>query len=283
VHSSDLRAFVAFADALNFTHAARAVHLSQPALFACVKRLGEQVGAPLYERRGRALALTVAGEQLALHGRDVLEGERALLASVRGDDDAATSCTLAIGEGALTHVVSEHVAAFARAHPRVLRVSIADGPAALALVSKGSAHVAVVAGNVRDDHDALVSRAIVKSHVVAIGARALLQPREALSLVELATLPLVLPPRGRPLRDQVDAALALHGLTPRVVVEASGWGALVALARLACGVALVNDVVALPRGVVARPVEGLAPVVYRAVRRRRSTALGLELFRILAP
>ena len=154
-------------------------------------------------------------------------------------------------------------------------------------MAKGNAHVAVVAGTVRDDDGALVAlvaRTLVKSRVVAVGTRALLgDDTSVLSLIELATLPLVLPPRGRPLRDSVDAALSPHGLAPRVAVEASGWGALVALARLACGVALVNDVVTLPRGVVARPVEGLAPVVYRVVRRRRSTALALELFRALAP
>ena len=279
--SGDLRAFVAFAEALNFTHAARAVHLSQPALFALVKRLAQAIGAPLYHKRGRALALTPAGDQLLSHARDVVAAERTFLSLVRGEDDQAV-CVLACGEGALTHVVGEQVATFARAHPRRLRVVIADGAAALAAVERGSAQVAVVAGPIVIGEE-LVTRSLRKSRVLAVATRAILGPviaadaARAITLPALAMLPLVLPPPGRPLRVAIDEALAAHGLVARVAVEASGWQAALLLARLGCGVALVNDVVTLPKGLVARAVDGLAPVVYRTLARRRRSALANEL------
>lgn len=280
MNTSELRAFVAFAEALNFTHAARAVHLSQPALFALVKRLAEAVGVPLYEKRGRALALTAAGERLRAHAGDVVDAERAFLSAVRGEDDNAV-CVLACGEGALTHVVGEQVAAFARAHPQRLRVVIADGAAAFASVARGAAHVAVVAGPLAAS-DELVARSLRRSRVLAVGTRALLESgSEALTLASLAALPLVLPPPGRPLRTAIDDALAEHGHAARVAVEASGWQAALLLARLGCGVALVNDVVTLPKGLVARAVEGLAPVVYRTLARRRRSTLATELLREL--
>ena len=56
-----LEAFIAFAERLNFTHAARALHLSQPALFVQISKLGEAVGVPLYFRQGRQLQLTMLG------------------------------------------------------------------------------------------------------------------------------------------------------------------------------------------------------------------------------
>ncbi|HBQ14955.1 MAG TPA: transcriptional regulator, partial [Myxococcales bacterium] len=67
-----LRAFVVFAEHLNFTRAAEALHLSQPALHVQVKKLGEQLEVTLYERRGRALVLTDEGREVLAFGRELL-------------------------------------------------------------------------------------------------------------------------------------------------------------------------------------------------------------------
>ena len=64
--SGDLKAFAAFADTLNFTHAAQKVHLPQPALFPLVKRLATQVDAPLYDWEEKLwLSLETARQALA--------------------------------------------------------------------------------------------------------------------------------------------------------------------------------------------------------------------------
>jgi uncharacterized membrane protein YgcG len=76
--------------------------------------------------------------------------------------------------------------------------------------------------------------------------------------------------RRPPLRVAVEALLAGRGLGPaRVVAEASGWEAMLTLARLNVGVALINDIVPCPPTLVSRPVRGLPAVVYRCVTRRR--------------
>ena len=56
-----LFAFAVFAEHLSFTHAAKRLGLSQPALHVQVKKLSESVGVPLYTKRGKALVLTAAG------------------------------------------------------------------------------------------------------------------------------------------------------------------------------------------------------------------------------
>ena len=53
-----LEAFVAFAERMSFTHAARDLHISQPALHVQIARLTEALGVRLYRREGRALVLT---------------------------------------------------------------------------------------------------------------------------------------------------------------------------------------------------------------------------------
>jgi DNA-binding transcriptional LysR family regulator len=98
----------------------------------------------------------------------------------------------------------------------------------------------------------------------------------------LATLPLILPAAGRPLRVAVEALLSGRGLGPaRVAAEASGWEAMLALARLNVGVALINDIVPCPPGLESRSVRGLPAVVYRGVTRRRRGAVADALMAAL--
>ncbi|MBX3260484.1 MAG: LysR family transcriptional regulator [Labilithrix sp.] len=59
-----LRVFVVVADSGSVTQAAAQLYLTQPAVSAALRRLTTAIGAPLFTRRGRGLALTSRGERL---------------------------------------------------------------------------------------------------------------------------------------------------------------------------------------------------------------------------
>ncbi|UJR82838.1 LysR family transcriptional regulator [Sandaracinus amylolyticus] len=59
-----LRVFVVVAESGSVTSAAARLYLTQPAISAALKRLADAVGAPLFARQGRGLALTARGERL---------------------------------------------------------------------------------------------------------------------------------------------------------------------------------------------------------------------------
>lgn len=65
-----------------FTGAARAAHLSQPAMSASIQRLEDDLGAQLFERGRRGARLTAAGRALLPHARAALaaidDGRRAV-------------------------------------------------------------------------------------------------------------------------------------------------------------------------------------------------------------
>ena len=60
----DIRALVAVAEAGSFTRAAERLHLSQPALTVQIRRLEDVVGARLFDRNSRNVALTPTGREL---------------------------------------------------------------------------------------------------------------------------------------------------------------------------------------------------------------------------
>lgn len=84
-----LRYLVALSEELNFTRAAAAEHVAQPALSQQIRRLEEEVGVGLVERTTRHVALTEAGELLVVRARRILaelETARAELQALRGVD-----------------------------------------------------------------------------------------------------------------------------------------------------------------------------------------------------
>jgi LysR family transcriptional regulator, carnitine catabolism transcriptional activator len=68
-----LRAFVAAADALNFTVAADRVHVAQPTFSATIRNLEEEIGARLFERSSRKVRLTGIGAEFLPLARRILD------------------------------------------------------------------------------------------------------------------------------------------------------------------------------------------------------------------
>lgn len=68
-----LRLFDTVAEAGSFTEAARRLHMSQPALSRQIAALEESLGAKLFHRHARGLAMTHEGEQLRSATADVHE------------------------------------------------------------------------------------------------------------------------------------------------------------------------------------------------------------------
>ena len=82
-----LEVFLAVARARSFRRAAERVALSQSALSQQVKELERELGAPVFDRLGRTVALTEAGRVLEAHAQRVfatLQGARDAIGELRG-------------------------------------------------------------------------------------------------------------------------------------------------------------------------------------------------------
>ena len=85
-----LRHFVAVAEELNFTRAARRLFLAQQALSSSIKQLENELGQPLFVRDTRRVVLTPAGETLLPRARRLLDAAEETVAAVRnGTPDRA--------------------------------------------------------------------------------------------------------------------------------------------------------------------------------------------------
>src|SRR5689334_2931692 len=106
VSTEALSAFAVFAEHLNLTKAAAALHISQPSLHAKLAALARQLDRPLYERAGRRLVLTPEGEAVARFARDRDERLRRFLDELH-DIPTTRPIVLAAGHSAYLHILGE--------------------------------------------------------------------------------------------------------------------------------------------------------------------------------
>lgn len=142
---SELEHFLLVAHEGTFTGAARAAHLTQPALSASIARLEGQLGARLFERGRQGARLTASGTALVPHARAAIaavEDGRRAVAEVEG----LFAGEVAFGAGATvaTYHAPERLARFRREHPG-LTLSLREMPtsALLERVADGSLDLAV--------------------------------------------------------------------------------------------------------------------------------------------
>jgi len=116
----ELECFLAVAEELSFTRAARRLRLAQPPLSRHVRNLEEKLGAPLFDRSNRRVALTAAGRAFREEARDILvrvsrAGESARRAA-RGENER-------LRVGFVSAVLSPELvgifSGFRRAHPEI--------------------------------------------------------------------------------------------------------------------------------------------------------------------
>jgi DNA-binding transcriptional LysR family regulator len=276
LESDALRSFGVFARHRSFTAASAELGISQPALHVKVRKLAAGLGAELYQREGRSLVLTPAGERLAAFALDSRARAGEFITTLSGQSPVLA---IAAGAGAIRWVIPGAIRAASRQGRRV-HVLTASRDDALAALGTGQADVAVVGFDppprrFRSREIASYPQVLIvdSGHPLASRAHA---GGGQLRIAELAGLELIVPPAGRPHRRSLERALLEAGIGWHPAAEADGWDLLVHLASLGLGATVVNGCVPPPRGMTAIPVSGLPAVRYWAAWRaqRQDSAAG---------
>jgi len=261
-----LAAFVAFADTLNLTKAAAALHISQPSLHAKIGTLSRELGKPLYTKVGRRLVLTPDGEQVARFAREQSDRMSRLVDELR-QTPTSRPIVLAAGHAAYLHVLGDVIRSTLADQPGSLRLLHTNRNEMLDAVRAGRAHLGVSVLDVLPDD--LISFPIATyPQVLLVPQGHRLARRRTITLTDLAGQELVVPPANRPHRISLERAMRAAGVPLTVGVEIEGWPLTVHYAALGVGLAVVTGCVTPAPGLVARPVTDLPAVTYHAAHHR---------------
>lgn len=255
----DIRAFVTVAQVGNFTRAATRLHLSQPALTVQIRRLEETVGARLFDRNSRTVALTQTGrELLPLLQRSLHDMEQALRDARAFGEGASGTVRLACLPTYAASALPELIHAF-RKHAPQARFQIRDVVASMVntLVRNEEADIGVTGGNTVDATLDVLHTGEDRLVVVCPKTHPLARKR-SVRVSDLDGIPLVLTAPGTSVRAVVDAALAAAGCSPDIACEPTYMMTAVAMVRGGLGLSVLpataREVRAEP-GLVTRPID----------------------------
>ncbi|MBP8962879.1 MAG: LysR family transcriptional regulator [Opitutaceae bacterium] len=237
-----LRYFVAVANAGGFTRAAAIIGLKQPTLSHQIHQLEQTIGAPLFHRARRLCRLTAAGELLLPYARRIIsdmEDARRSLNDLSGLRRGTLH--LAALPVAAHYVLPETLARFRAEHPgirvRALELSVDDMERALV---RGEVELGI--GFVPPSETSLQAQALYREELVAVVAPDdPLAQKKTITVGELATRPLVVPPAGFGTRILILSAFAKARATPMIALELSSLDALLSIVARGGGTGVLPE------------------------------------------
>ncbi len=210
-----------------------------------IRALERELGAPLFDRSTRDVALTDAGRALLAEARATLDAAQAardavqeVVAGVRGTINLGTMTGLTLVDlpGLLGRYHVEHPEVTIR-----LRAAMSGTSGLAKSLVDGELDLAFLALNDSPPAGVLARELAVRSMVLVVRDDHPLAGRESVRLTDLANLEFVDTPPGWGNRVLVDRAFAAAGVERRVTVEVANLTAVPDYVHHGLGIALVPD------------------------------------------
>ena len=280
---ADLRAFVTVGQLRSFAAAARALHLSQPALSRRIAHLEDQLGVRLFDRTTRSVALTLLGERFLGQVRSVIADlDRSVVSLHDVAHLEAGDVTVGCVFSAVHQFLPPVIRTFRERHPRVLVRIIEEGAdEVLACVKSGQADFALNYTGMQDP-EVEFTPLLKEPFVLACPVGHPLAKRRAVRWEELAEHPYALVSQESRNRVLIDQALAEMAKLPRPVCEVRHVSTLIDLVEhgLAVGIVPRLTLPGAAGNVVGVPLE--SPEITRTIglvrRSGRSLSPAAEAF-----
>jgi LysR family transcriptional regulator, transcriptional activator of the cysJI operon len=208
-----LKVFRTVAEHRHFRKAAEYLYLTQPAVTHQIRALEESVSVPLFDRTGKEVTLTPAGEILLKYVKQVdallaraEEELSALSGEIRGELRIAASMTIA--QFVLPRILGE----FVRHHPSVhLAIASSKTEEVIASIMEQRTELGLIEGPAHS-RDVTVEPWIKDELVLAVPASHEWDNSRDIEMSDLQEIRLLMRERGSGTREIVEQAIADHGL-----------------------------------------------------------------------
>jgi DNA-binding transcriptional LysR family regulator len=211
--------------------AAKALHMTGPAITQQIQQLERTLGAPVFDRLGRRLRLTVVGERVVAAASDVHARLGVLykeMDAIRKRDDGTLHLGI-LGTG--THILPPLLAEFRDRSPGItvqmvvlpreeLVRHILDGEVDLALMGRGAVPDADSAGTT--GAPLILEPFAGNPHVIIAWPGHPLAGKRSVPAIELRHETVVQRETGSGTRAMLDSFLAMHRIAPRERITVTG-------------------------------------------------------------
>jgi DNA-binding transcriptional LysR family regulator len=245
-----LEVFSAVAEEKSFSRAGEKIGRTQPAISSAIKLLEGELGEPLFDRLGKSVRLTVAGELLSEYCKRLLAlREEAVLAI--GELRGLSRGTLRLGANETTclYVLPEVLAAFMRSYPQVqVDIQRAITRSITERVIKGTLDFGIVTLPIRNAR--LQAITIHRDELALIvGPDHALAARRSVKMTDLENEPFILHKIGTTTRERLMKHFDDGGVKMKVTMELASIETIKRFVSIGMGISIV------PRLCIAKELE----------------------------
>ena len=275
-----LEMFVALAEELNFTRTAERLNTVQSNVTSRIRQLEEELGAALFDRLPRRVALTDAGARFLPYARRVLATVEEAARSVRYADEPAGPLRIGAPESVLTYRLPAALRRFRQRYPHVKLIlrPYVDAPVAQPLQDGTFDLVIRLTDAVREK--ALASQKLGTERVLLVAApEHPLLARKSVRPSDLAGQLLLMTEEGCAYRRKFERVLHAHAVQPHSIADFASVEAIKQCATLGMGIALLPEIVVAAE--VAR--HALVPLPWRGADLSMTTHVVWHKDRTMTP
>jgi DNA-binding transcriptional LysR family regulator len=235
-----LKVFDVVARHLNYTKAAKELHLSQPAVSMQVKQLEEQVDTPLIEKLGKKLYLTDVGMEMHNYARSTMQ-QLIDLEETIGQMKTLQQGHLKLAVASTAnHFVIRLLARFANAHPKIrISLEVTNRSSLLDLLDKNECDL-VIMGSPPDGHNLMSVPFLENPLVVVACPDHRLIGKKKVSLKELIKEEFIIREEGSGTRSAIERFFAGQELEFKTKLDMSNNRAIKHATEEGLGVTIVS-------------------------------------------
>ena len=215
-----LRVFIEVAKLGSMNRAATSLHLTPPAVSMQIKEIEAQVGLPLFDREGRHVSLSTAGEYFLVHARQMMmalkDAENSMARFKRLEHGALTIGIVSTAK----YFVPALLARFHEDHPGVeLRMKVASNREQLiAMMAAGDVDLTVM-GRPPKELSTRAESFAAHPLVLVCAANHRLVGSGQLQLSALEGLPFIVREPGSGIRDAMEIFFSERRFEPRITMD----------------------------------------------------------------
>lgn len=215
-----LDAFLTVSEINNFTKAADKLGYAQSSITVQIQQLENELGVKLFERIGKKISLTNAGEKLIPYARKIISIYKDMKNEVTSVGEPSGSLTIGASESLAIFRLPGIIKEYRRLYSNVdISLRLLEGNELLYCLCDGSIDLAFSIGK-KIDEEYLIPEITIPEpiHILAYVGHPLLK-KSSITTKDLDKENIILTGKGCPYRAQFEGLLEKDKVRPRIVLE----------------------------------------------------------------
>ncbi|AOC93749.1 HTH-type transcriptional regulator CynR [Flavobacterium anhuiense] len=215
-----LKYFLKAKELLNFTEAASALYISQSTLSQQIKQLEDELQVPLFNRIGKRITLTEAGDLFAVYAQQSVNKASDGLELLKDLNNLETG-KVAIGVTyALRHVVTKALILFSPEYPKIqFEIVFGTSQELIQKLNRFELDVILTFEEIASEAHFKYLELFTSPMALVTASETPLTHKKSISLDEVSSLPLALPSSGFSTTQFINKAFKKDNLNPEVTIE----------------------------------------------------------------